>query len=214
MSLVLQAKILRVLEEREMERVGGTAPVPVDVRVIAATHRSLADRIAEGEFREDLYYRLAVIRVELPPLRERVEDIEPLALHFAAAFAETYARPVRSISPEALRRIRTYSWPGNVRELRNVIDRAVLLCRGSTLVADDLLLGEDAPRGSPRDPAGEGGGYPATLSLAEVEARHIRKVIRHTAGHLGEAARALGIHRNTLTRKVQEYGVTAAEERR
>jgi DNA-binding NtrC family response regulator len=212
MSLVLQAKILRALEEREVERLGGTAPVPVDVRVVAATHRALPDRIAEGEFREDLYYRLAVIRIELPPLRDRAEDVEPLALHFAATFAHTYGRRLRWISLDALRRIRAYTWPGNVRELRNVIDRAVLLCRGSTLSSDDLLLGEDAPRGSPREPVEEGG-YSPTLSLSDVEARHIRSVIRHTGGHLGEAARVLGIHRNTLTRKVQEYGIDAAEAR-
>jgi two-component system NtrC family response regulator len=210
MSLVLQAKILRALEEREVERVGGTKPVAVDVRVVAATNRSLPQRIAEGEFREDLYYRLAVIQLELPPLRERTGDVELLALHFAASFASAYARPVEWIAEEALQRIRSYPWPGNVRELRNVMDRAVLLCRGSTLAAQDLRLGEDAPRASPRA-QDESSDYPATLTLAEVEARHIGRVLQHTHGHLGEAARVLGIHRNTLTRKVQEYGIQAAD---
>ena len=211
MSLVLQAKILRVLEEREVERVGGTKPLTVDVRVVAATNRALAQRIADGEFREDLYYRLAVIQLELPPLRERAGDIELLALRFAASFAHAYARPVRWISEEALRRIRAYSWPGNVRELRNVMDRAVLLGRGSTLSVQDLRLGDDAPRASPRGAPDVSSDYAATLTLAEVEARHIGRVLKHTGGHLGEASRVLGIHRNTLTRKLQEYGIQAVE---
>jgi two-component system response regulator PilR (NtrC family)/two-component system response regulator HydG len=206
MSLVLQAKILRALEEREIERVGGTKPVSVDVRVVAATNRSLPERIADGEFREDLYYRLAVIQLELPPLRERADDVDLLALHFAASFARTYARPVEWIAQDALARIRSYPWPGNVRELRNVMDRAVLLCRGSTLGVQDLRLGDDAPRASPRG-AGESAEYATTLTLAEVEARHIARVLEHTRGHLGEAASVLGIHRNTLTRKIQEYGI-------
>ena len=207
MSLVLQAKILRALEEREVERVGGTSTVRVDVRVVAATHQSLPDRIRQGAFREDLYYRLAVIQVALPPLRERPEDLEPLALHFAAVFAKVYGRPVRGLSKEALRRIKLYPWPGNVRELRNVMDRAVLLCRGSVLSPDDLLLGDASPRGSPRDTE-PSAAYPATLSLAEVEARHIRSVLVRHAGHLGDAAITLGIHRNTLARKIREYGLT------
>jgi DNA-binding NtrC family response regulator len=206
MSLVLQAKILRALEEHEIERLGGAKPVPVDVRVVAATNRALGERIAGGEFREDLYYRLAVVTLELPPLRERGDDLEPLALHFAGFFARAYERPVRRISVEALRKLRAHAWPGNVRELRNVLDRAVLLCRGNTVMAEDLRLGNDAPRASPRG-AEEWAGYPPSLSLAEVEARHIRRVLAHSGGHLGEAARVLGIHRNTLTRKVQEYGV-------
>jgi DNA-binding NtrC family response regulator len=210
MSLVLQAKILRALEERAVERVGGTATVKVDVRVVAATNRALPERIAQGSFREDLYYRLAVIEVQLPPLRDRVEDIEPLALHFAAFFSRTYGRPVRGVSREALRRIVAYPWPGNVRELRNVMDRAVLLCRGTVLAPEDLVLGEAAPRGSPRD-AGEASGYAATLSLAEVEARHIRSALLRSGGHLGDASRTLGIHRNTLARKIREYGLDATE---
>jgi DNA-binding NtrC family response regulator len=211
MSLVLQAKILRALEAREVERVGGTAPVSVDVRVVAATHRSLPERIAQGGFREDLYYRLAVIEVQLPPLRDRPEDIEPLALHFAAFFARSYGRPVRGISREALRRIRVYPWPGNVRELRNVMDRAVLLCRGTVLSPEDLVLGESAPRGSPRDAGEDASGYAATLSLSEVEARHIRSALLRAAGHLGEASRTLGIHRNTLARKIREYGIASPD---
>ena len=206
MSLVLQAKILRVLEAREIERVGGTEVVPVDVRVIAATNRPLEALTREGEFREDLFYRLAVIRLELPPLRERREDVEALALHFAAVFARRYQRPVRSVSREALRRLSSYAWPGNVRELRNVMDRAVLLCAGSTLAPDDLRLGEEAPRASARD-VDKGAGFVPDLSLAEVEARHIRRVLQATAGHMGRAARILGVHRNTLTRKVREYGI-------
>lgn len=210
MSLVLQAKILRALEEREIERLGGESRVAVDVRVVAATHRSLADLIAAGDFREDLYYRLAVVEIALPPLRERGDDdVVELALYFAGQFATRYGRPVQAIEEEALARLRSYAWPGNVRELRNVMDRAVVLARGPVIRAGDVHLGTGAPAGAPA--VGRAEGYPPTLSLEQVEAAHIERVLRHTGGHMGEAARILGIHRNTLTRKVNEYGIRSAD---
>jgi DNA-binding NtrC family response regulator len=126
MSLVLQAKILRALQEREIERLGGDERIAVDVRVVAATHRDLPARIAAGEFREDLFYRLAVVRLHLPPLRERGGDVRALALHYAAHYAAAHGRPVRHIASAALERLELHAWPGNVRELRNVMERAVL----------------------------------------------------------------------------------------
>jgi two-component system response regulator HydG len=207
MSLVLQAKILRVLEERVVERVGGETTVPVDVRVVAATNQELAGRMEEGEFREDLYYRLAVVELHLPPLRDRGRDVRTLALHFAGIFARRYERPVRAVTEAALQRLERYPWPGNVRELRNVMDRAVLLAPGDVIGSGALRLGAGAPRSSARSTRPGEGGYPPTLSLAEVEASHVRRVLAAEDGHMGRSAEVLGIHRNTLTRKVQEYGI-------
>ncbi|HSR42487.1 MAG TPA: helix-turn-helix domain-containing protein, partial [Longimicrobiales bacterium] len=178
-----------------------------DVRVVAATNRDLGERVAEGRFREDLLFRLAVVELEIPPLRERPGDIRPLALHFAARFARRHGRPVDSFSHAAIERLEAHPWPGNVRELRNVVDRAVLLARGGVIRSVDLRTGRDAPRTSPVERTPAEPSYPPTLSLEEVEARHIRRVLRHTDGHMGRAAEILGIHRNTMTVKVREYGI-------
>jgi two-component system response regulator HydG len=206
MSLVLQAKVLRALEERIVERVGGEDAVQVDVRVVAATNRDLAEAIREGTFREDLYYRLAVVELALPPLSERGSDIRELALHFAATFARRHAREVRAISGKALARLQAAPWPGNVRELRNVMDRAILLARGPTIRTSDLRIGSASPTAAAHVP-GAAGGYAPTLSLEAVEADHIRRVLEFVGGHIGEAAESLGIHRNTLTRKLKTYGL-------
>ena len=211
MSLVLQAKILRVLEERTLERVGAEETTAVNVRVVAATNQEIDRRIADGLFREDLYYRLAVVELHLPPLRDRSRDIRELALHFAGAFAHRYERSVTAITERALDRLAAHAWPGNVRELRNVMDRAVLLAGGAVLRSSELRLGAGSPRASAREEGGAMGAYPADLSLPEVEADHIRRVLNHVDGHMGKAALTLGIHRNTLTRKVQEYGLVDAE---
>ena len=210
MSLVLQAKILRALEERRLERVGGEEPVSVDVRIVAATNQDLGHRIEAGEFREDLYYRLAVVELSLPPLRARGSDIRELALHFAEHFAGRYGRRISGITAEALRRLESHPWPGNVRELRNVIDRAVLLCASDVLRAGDLRLGAGSPRASAQ--GADAGRYPVALSMAAVEAAHIRRVLDAQEGHMGNAAEVLGIHRNTLTRKVQDYGIGRERE--
>jgi len=208
MSVALQAKLLRVLEERSVERVGGDRVVSVDVRVIAATNQALGAAIAEKRFREDLYYRLAVVEIELPPLRERGGDVRTLALHFGAELAHRHARPIRAISERALARIEAAEWPGNVRELRNVMDRAVLLTTGSVIRSGALRLGSAAPRTSARPPDSPRG-YPATASLEEVEADHIARVLAATDGHIGNASDVLGIHRNTLARKIRDYGIQA-----
>jgi two-component system response regulator HydG len=207
MSLVLQAKVLRALEERAVERVGGEAELPVDVRVIAATNHALGDAITAGRFREDLYYRLAVVEMELPPLRERGDDVRLLALHFAAHFARAHGREVEGLSELALTRLEGAEWAGNVRELRNVMDRAVLLARGSVIRSDSLRLGAAAPRGGVRSEGAALAGYPTTTSLADVERDHIKRVLDDVGGQIGRAAEVLGVHRNTLTRKIREFGL-------
>lgn len=210
LSLPLQAKLLRVLDSGEVERLGAGQTVRVDARIVVATNQPLRERAAAGRFREDLLFRLAVVEVELPPLRKRKEDVLPLALHFASHFSERYGRPITALSRLARERLRSYPWPGNIRELRNVMDRGVLLARGGVIRSTDIHLGSEAPRTSPVD-EGSGVGYAPTTSLREVEAHHIRNVLEHTAGHMGEAAEILGIHRNTMTMKVREYGIDVGE---
>ena len=202
MSLALQAKILRAVQEREIERVGGTDTIPVDVRLIAATNRDLKEAIKQGRFREDLYYRLAVVLIRLPRLGERGEDLLLLTAYFVRQFAERYGKQIHSISDRALELLRNHAWVGNVRELRNVIERAVIVATDEVLRAEHLpeeFRGEEATL--PDRPEG------ALLTLAEVEARHITRVLTQTNGQIGAAAEILGIHRNTLTRKMKEYGL-------
>ena len=200
MSLALQAKILRAVQEREIERVGGDI-VPVDVRLIAATNQNLADAIAKGRFREDLYYRLAVINIRLPRLVERGDDLLSLTAFFVTEFAERYNKSFTAISQRAVDALYAHTWVGNVRELRNVIERAVLVGDGDTLRLAHL---PDALRGS--TPAATERSD-AILTLAEVEARHIARALSATGGRVATAARMLGVHRNTLTRKMKEYGL-------
>jgi DNA-binding NtrC family response regulator len=211
MSMVLQAKLLRALESRRIEPLGSGESRPIDVRVVAATNRDLAEGMEEGGFREDLYFRLAVVELFIPPLRDRPQDIRPLALHFSATLARQHTRPVRAITETALRRLTESPWPGNVRELRNVLDRAVLLAAGPVLRSGHLRLDEAAPRTSPRNRAGARMGYPTTFSLAQVEVDHIERVVQAQDGHLGRAAEVLGIHRNTLSRKLRERNAPDGE---
>src|SRR2546426_132141 len=202
MSLALQAKILRATQEREIERVGGTETIPADVRLIAATNRDLNEAIKQGRFREDLYYRLAVVTMRLPKLAERGDDLVLLTAYFVRQFAQRYGKRITAISDRALDLLRGHTWVGNVRELRNVIERAVIVATDTTLRAEHLpdeLRGEEAAL--PDRPSG------AHLTLAEVEARHIARVLTRTNGQIGAAAEVLGIHRNTLTRKMKEYGL-------
>ena len=202
MSLALQAKILRVLQEREVERVGGAAPIKVDVRLIAATHRDLEKDVREGRFREDLYYRLAVVAVQLPPLRERGEDLRTLIEHYLRRYAREYARPVDAISVEAIAILRAYSWPGNVRQLRNVIESAVLLADSDVLLPCHL-----PPEVLSPDTAHEARDAVTLVTLSELERKHIQKVLAVSGGQMSVAAEILGIHRNTLRRKLAEYGI-------
>ncbi|UCD19412.1 MAG: sigma-54-dependent Fis family transcriptional regulator [candidate division WOR-3 bacterium] len=191
-----QVKLLRVLQEFSFERLGGNVPIRVDVRLITATNQDLKKKIAGGAFREDLYYRLNVITLTLPPLRERKEDIKPLADHFVEKFGKKCSREIKSITGRALDKLMRYEWPGNVRELENVMERAVVLCRGSCVDVDDLPL-ETVPVDSDR-----GGG-----SLADVERNHIMAVLKQADWNLSEAAGRLGIHRNTLRTKIREYRI-------
>jgi DNA-binding NtrC family response regulator len=202
MSLALQAKILRAVQEREIERVGGGETIPVDVRLIAATNRDLKEAITQGRFREDLYYRLAVVTIRLPRLAERGDDLLLLTAYFVRQFAERYGKQIKGISDRALELLRGHAWVGNVRELRNVIERSVIVAGDDTLRAEHLpeeLRGEEAAL-TDRPQGG-------LLTLAELEARHIARVLSHTNGQIGAAAEILGIHRNTLTRKMKEYGL-------
>ncbi len=197
MPLDLQAKLLRVLETHEFLRVGDTKPTKTDVRVIAATNRSLEQEATDGAFRLDLYYRLSVFAIELPPLRDRPEDIAELAAQFARQVGVKTGRRDVQISPAFEQKLRQHPWKGNIRELRNVIERAVILTDTPNLTPD--LLPFEMQSGTLPDAS--------ALDLATVEKHHIRRVLAHTNGHKPEAARLLGIGLTTLYRKIQEYGI-------
>jgi DNA-binding NtrC family response regulator len=201
MSLALQAKILRALQEREVERVGGEAPIPVDIRLIAATNRDLEADVLGGRFREDLYYRLAVVPLDLPPLRARDDDVRLLAEYYLRRAASEHGRPACRIDASALRLLRAYSWPGNVRQLRNAMERAVLLAEGPVIRAAHLPaeVRDCAPAG--------GSAFHAFGTLADLEKRYIQRVLDQTGGHMAHAAEVLGIHRNTLRRKLETFGI-------
>jgi Nif-specific regulatory protein len=209
LPLPVQGKLLRVLQDREFERVGGTQTVKVDVRIVAATNRDLARMVAEGRFREDLYYRIKVVEVVLPPLRERGgDDIERLARHFIATAAKRHRLETPRLSAAALERLKAYRWPGNVRELENCLESAVVLCEGQIL--EEHLPLPAAERAAPGVLAqvSSSGEAPALLSLAEVERRHILRVLELVKGNRTAAAKALEIGRNTLSRKLKEYGLS------
>jgi len=202
MSLAMQVKLLRVLQEREITRVGGEEVIPIDVRVITATNRDLVREIAAGRFREDLYYRLNVVTLQVPPLRERKEDIPLLAVHFLKEFAEKNRKEIKGFTPRALDRMLRYSWPGNVRELMNTVERGVVLSRSDYLDESDLspiLLPKDTPE-ERIEPAGAG------ASLEVVEKATILKTLEEAGGNKSEAARRLGITRRTLHQKLKKYG--------
>jgi len=207
MSPSLQVRLLRALQDREVRPVGAESAIRVDVRVIAATNKDVRRAMAEGRFREDLFYRLNVFNLHIPPLRQRKEDIPYLANFFLARFAERSSKQVDSLTHRAWGLLMNYDFPGNVRELENAIERATIICDENTIRVRDLPP-EIAERGLPRLPAGESEtAYPVELSLAEVEARHIRRVIAEFDGNLTRAARSLGISRSTLWRKMKRYGI-------
>jgi DNA-binding NtrC family response regulator len=194
----LQVKLLRVLETGIFRRVGGTADVKVDVRVIAATNRPLESMLKEGTFREDLYYRLNVFSISIPPLRERREDIPLLAEHFVRGSSIVPRRGVK-VSPEAMEVLLRYPWPGNARELENVIERALILCDGEAILPVDLPMGVRLP-----SHAGSDGAPGSRPTLAEAERRYIRQVVEECAGHRQRAAQILGISERNLYRKLKE----------
>ncbi len=193
-----QVGLLRVLQEREVRRVGSTESRKVDVRVIAATNVDLERAMDAGRFRNDLYYRLNTVTLRIPPLRERVEDIPPMAAHFLSRFAESLGRPARAFSPRALEMLCTHSWPGNVRELEHVVEHAVIFCQGEVIRPKDLP--EPLHRTEPSD-----GGLLVLSSLADVERSHIDRILRHTNGNKLKAARILKIPRASLYRRIEKY---------
>ncbi len=204
MSLQTQAKILRVLQERELERLGGSKTVAVDVRMVAATHKNLMAMVEEGSFRQDLFFRLSVVPIELPPLRERVEDIPVLADFFLHRYARKNKKDIRGFHPQTLVLLARYAWPGNIRELENTIERAVILCLGEQITPKEL-----PPQMLPDDfqPAGEPTVSPSGLTLKDVEREAIRVTLEQAGGNKSRSAKLLGIARQTLLNKIKEYGL-------
>ena len=202
LSLALQAKLLRVVQEREFERLGGRERIPVDIHLVTATNRNLEDMVERSEFRQDLYYRLRVVVVDVPPLRDHRSDIPLLARHFLELYGEKFGRPGLLLSREALAALMSHPYPGNVRELENAIQAAIALAPGEIITIDDLRLeieGDHEQRS------------PGLLSLDEVERRHIESVLQAVDGNRQEAARILGIDRTTLYRKLQRFATHDAE---
>jgi two-component system response regulator AtoC len=205
MPPLLQAKLLRFLEERAFRRVGGLSDIEVDVRVIAATNRDIEQVVKDGKFREDLYYRLNIIPLPLPPLRERDGDIELLANHYVSKFATDFKKTITGISPEAVKLLRSYPWPGNVRELRNAIERAVLLTKNEVLAPEDLVLGptkqrSEAMAGVPMLP-------PGGVDLAVVEEQLVRQALNRANHNQTQAAALLGLSRDQLRYRMQKYNL-------
>ncbi len=210
MPLVLQAKLLRALQEGEVQRVGSDMPVNVDVRIIAATNRDLLSEVKEKNFREDLYFRLNVISIDVPALRRRKEDIPLLAAHFVEKFAQRNRKNIKGFSAQALEIMLRYSWPGNVRELENVVERAVILCTCETIGEKELppsLSNVSALNSSVH--ASEAGVSLVGLSLDEVECLAITETLKDVEDNKSEAARRLGITRATLHNKLKKYGLDA-----
>ena len=210
LPLMLQAKLLRAIQEREIRRVGSTKSIPVDVRIIAATNLNLADEVKAKHFREDLYYRLNVIEIRLPPLRDRRDDIPLLVENFLHKCAKANRKPLQGISESSLALLIDYSWPGNVRELENIIERAVTLARGENIMPEDLPATVQGSRGDRRvlDDAAE-----RTLPLQKVEWEYIKKILEKTGGNKYQAAQALGIDRKTLYRKLAEMEGRPAQDK-
>ena len=203
-GLKTQVDLLRVLEEKKIFRVGGNVEIPVNFRLIAATNKNLETMITEGKFREDLYYRINVFSIAIPPLRERREDVPLLAYHFLSKFARSMNRPVTKISPAARKVLANHDWPGNVRELQNAIERAVLVCKTDAVEADHLPLNIYHENGA------------AGRSLADIERQHIKRTLEETGWNIYRAARLLEIDRVTLYNRIKKYGFrreTTADQR-
>lgn len=201
MPMLLQGKILRAIQEGEIERLGGRSAVKVNVRIIATTNKDLKQMVKEGRFREDLYYRLNVIPLEIPPLRSRIRDIETLAQHFIQISNLMNKRTVAGVTPEALQRLQRYRWPGNVRELENIIERAVLLCQGDMISLPDLDQVNIEDKDSIAD-------LMPGMTVSEAEKSLIIKTLDYTHQNRTQAARLLGISIRTLRNKINEYRIT------
>jgi two-component system response regulator AtoC len=204
MKPALQAKMLRVLESREFSRIGGTQNISIDVRVIAATNKNLEEAVVNGEFRPDLYYRLKVISLRMPALREQIEDVPLLAGHYLAQFAEEFNKPVKKLSPEAAKMLQQHNWPGNVRELRNVIERLVILEHADVILPEhlpsELRMGTRPKSRSLIELPAEG------VALTDVERELVRQAMERVGGNQSQAAELLGIERDSLRRRLIKYG--------
>jgi DNA-binding NtrC family response regulator len=209
MAPILQAKLLRVLQEKEVDRIGGKAPVEIDVRVIATTNRDLQALVRKEDFREDLYYRLNVVRLSIPPLRKRPDDIPLLVDFFCKRYAEEFGRKEISLDSEAFEKLIRYDWPGNVRELENAIQRAVTLCVGSKIRPEDLFLADSPAQFSnrSRSPQNAELGFSAGVTMREMEKQLICRTLEDTGGNRTRAARSLGISLRTLRNKLNEFGL-------
>jgi DNA-binding NtrC family response regulator len=199
----VQARLLRALQEHEIVPLGSEAPVKVDVRVVAATHRDLPELVRQGRFREDLYYRLDVVSLSLPPLRERRQDIPLLVDHFLRRLSSRHGRGPVAVDPEALRRLLGYDWPGNIRELQNVLERAVLLAEQGVIGPEHLATTVRPSAAALPEPAET----PLLRGLEDVEREHVARVLAATRGNREESSRILGISRRTLTRMIQRWGL-------
>ena len=199
----IQGKLLRAIQEREIIRVGSSHPIKVDVRIIAATNRDILQEVKEGNFREDLFYRLSVVPIHLPPLRERKDDIAALADHFLERFKRKKKKDVKGIAGGTMKALVTYGWPGNVRELESVIERAVVLTENETIMPADLMFfGGQQP-----ESAHSGREQGELVALDALEEQHIRRVLAATGGKKSKAAEILGIDRKTLRLKMARYGI-------
>lgn len=219
MDVRLQAKLLRVIQEGEVDRIGGRKPIPVDVRIIATTNRNLADCVKEGSFREDLYYRLNVVNLTIPPLRERVGDVRLLSSHFMRAYSERNGKSVNGISPDALSALESHEWPGNVRELENVMERAVITAQGGQISSQDVALKSDMSFGAGAMAAGAplmvvptkegvqlvGAPWSPGQTLNDIERSVILNALQYHQGNRTHTAKALGISIRTLRNKLAEY---------
>jgi DNA-binding NtrC family response regulator len=207
--LAIQVKLLRVLQEREFERLGGTRTVKVDVRLIAATNRDLREALEQGTFREDLYYRLNVVPMDIAPLRQRKEDIPDLVNLFISRFAGDSGKPVEGITPEAMQILVNYHWPGNVRELQNIIERACALAKGTVLKVEDIHLDLRPARAL----NGAGNFLPEGMTLEQWEDEMIRESLRRANGNKSQAARLLGLSRNALRYRLSKIGIADEGEK-
>jgi Nif-specific regulatory protein len=216
MSAAIQAKILRVLQEHEFERLGGTRTQKVDVRLVAATNRDLASMVAAGSFREDLYYRLNVVSVEMPPLRERKEDILALAMFFVRKFGGELKKKIDGLDPEAQKMLLRYNWPGNIRELENSIERAILMTEGQFIASEDLRLGEAATTGTSgsREPSALVKIPPSGVPLEEIERSALMEALKMSNWVQKDAAELLGISPRVMNYKIKTLGIEFPRGRR
>ena len=212
MPLVMQSKLLRVLEEGEIERVGGDKPIPVDARVVVATHRNLEEMVRQGSFRADLFHRIYVFPIVLPPLRDRAEEIPALAKYFAEQVAAQNGWRPKHFSADALEILQRYAWPGNVRELRNVVERVLLLSAAESITAEEVNLALPAPRNG--EPASSTGSGPLTARLESFEREVLLAELRRHHHHMTNTARALGLERSHLYKKCQQLGIDLQSERK